>query len=168
MESELLSAALEREHREIDEGLAAFTSALADGALAATALRTEPLTRAVSGLRRHIYLEEKFLFPPLREAGMVAPIFVMVREHGQMWTTLDALDAEITNAATTASVLQICSELEAQLEDHNSKEEQIVYPQTERVLTAPASAELRAFLDSGMMPTGWVCEAAQAREGQNR
>jgi len=26
-----------------------------------------------------------FLFPPLRDAGMVAPVFVMLREHGQMW-----------------------------------------------------------------------------------
>ena len=63
MESETLGAALEREHREIDGGIEAFIEGLPEGKD-----QTEPLLRSVNGLRRHIYLEEEFLFPPLREA----------------------------------------------------------------------------------------------------
>src|SRR5690554_5908558 len=77
-----LAAALEREHREIDDGLEIF-SAGGEG----TDERREALERAIRALRRHIYLEEEFLFPPLREAGLVAPIFVMLREHAQIWAT---------------------------------------------------------------------------------
>lgn len=59
MEIESLAAALEREHHEIDAGIAAFTAAPGDW---------QPLARAIRALRRHIYLEEEFLFPLLREA----------------------------------------------------------------------------------------------------
>lgn len=43
------------------------------------------------GLRRYIYLEEAFVFPPIRKAGMIMPIFVMTREHGELWRTTDFL-----------------------------------------------------------------------------
>ena len=49
METEGLAAALEREHREIDEGIAAFTTSPGD---------PQPLAHAIRALRRHIYLEE--------------------------------------------------------------------------------------------------------------
>ena len=89
MATNTLAAALEHEHREIDEGIETFTSGRANGAA-----YSRPSTRAIrDALRRHIYLEEEFLFPPLRVAGMIAPIFVMLREHGEMWKTLDALEA---------------------------------------------------------------------------
>jgi hypothetical protein len=69
--------ALEREHREVDEGIEAF----ADGPPAGQRDR-KPLIRAIHALRRHIYLEEVFLSPPLRAAGLVAPVLVMLREYG--------------------------------------------------------------------------------------
>ncbi|HET7045217.1 MAG TPA: hemerythrin domain-containing protein, partial [Gaiellaceae bacterium] len=56
-----LAAALEREHREIDAGIEAF-----DVESAENGGRVESLTGAISALRRHIYLEEAFLFPALR------------------------------------------------------------------------------------------------------
>lgn len=155
---ETVAAALEREHHEIDEGIESFSAGLATGEGAA-----RPLTRAMAALRRHIYLEEAFLFPPLRAAGLIAPVFVMVREHGQMWTTLDALDAELhhgaVNAALPESVAGLLCDLQQQLTAHNAKEEQILYPQADQVLTASATDELRALLDTGRIPDGWVCQA---------
>lgn len=152
-----LGAALEREHREIDEGIEEFRSGLAAGVR-----KTEPLTRAAGALRRHIYLEEEFLFPPLRAAGLMAPLFVMVREHGEMWRTLDTLQAKLADGSASAPVLDTCGQLVAGLESHNSKEEAIIYPQADVVLSASVTAELRAFLDSGSMPDGWVCQGAQS------
>jgi regulator of cell morphogenesis and NO signaling len=151
MQEITLSAALEREHRQIDEEIAAFTAGPDGG--------TEHLTRAMEALRRHIYLEEQFLFPPLREAGLMAPIFVMLREHGQMWTTMAALDADL---AAGAAVAEGCRELSAQLEAHNSKEEPIIYPQADTVLAGTAADELRALMASGHTPDGWVCSGARS------
>jgi iron-sulfur cluster repair protein YtfE (RIC family) len=157
-----LADALEREHRDIDGGIEAFTDRLADGVN-----DDEPLRRAMAGLRRHIYLEEEFLFPPLREAGMVMPIFVMLREHGNLWDSMDQLDALLTpEAGTDASVLlEKCRELLAKLDMHNSKEEPIIYPQADVVPSGEANAKMKDFLASGSMPQGWVCAKASAGRG---
>lgn len=69
------------------------------------------------------------------------------------------MDASL--AQGDASVASTCDRLLAQLERHNSKEEPILYPQADAVLSAPASAELRDFIASGRMPDGWVCERAR-------
>jgi regulator of cell morphogenesis and NO signaling len=150
-----LALALEREHREIDRGIQAFLVGQADGRA-----QTEPLTHAIDALRRHIFLEEEFLFPPLREAGLVAPIFVMLREHGEIWDALDVIATEMGAGAARSTVDETCRALLAQLERHNSKEEPIIYSQADAVLTAAASAGLKAFLAAGRFPEGWVCARA--------
>lgn len=156
MDVETVAAALEREHHEIDAGVEAFMAKLADGEP-----DHEPLARAVAALRRHIYLEEEVLFPPLRAAGLIAPVFVMVREHGQMWQTLDKLDTETAGGLVPASVVGLLRDLQDQLRVHNPKEEQILYPQADQALTETATAELRALLDAGRLPEGWVCQAVR-------
>ena len=148
METGSLAAALEREHHEIDEQIAAFTAAPGD---------RQPLTRAIRALRRHIYLEEEFLFPLLREAepGLAAPVFVMLREHAQIWGTLDSL--ERATDAGTGTGLALCKRMTGQLVHHNLKEEKILYPRADEALPAAAAGQLRAFLGSGELPGGWVC-----------
>ncbi|QKW38742.1 hemerythrin domain-containing protein [Actinomadura sp. NAK00032] len=148
MEIESLAAALEREHHEIDEGIEAFTAEPVGGKR-----EREPLVRAVRALRRHIYLEEEFLFPALHAAGLMAPVMVMLREHAEMWGTLDALD----EAADDDAALTLCRRLNVQLLHHNMKEEKILYPELERVVPAPQEERLRAFLRTGEMPADWVC-----------
>ena len=92
----LLSVVLQREHHEIDSGIAAFIEKLDGGCV-----QPEPLSAALEALRRHIYLEETILFPPIREAGMIMPIFVMMREHGELWRTMGALTDLIVDRADT-------------------------------------------------------------------
>lgn len=154
MVEERLAVALEREHREIDAGFEAFASGEGEAATAA-------LTAAAEALRRHIYLEEEFLFPALREAGMVAPVFVMLREHGEMWRALDAIDAELETHGAGPSFHPLLAELGRRLEAHNVKEEAILYPQADTVLDPAAAADLASFLRSGRTPDGWVCELAR-------
>ncbi len=151
-----LAQALEREHREIDEGIEAFTSGLVVGKV-----DPGPLVEAVSALRRHIYLEEAFLFPPLREAGMVMPVLVMEREHGEMWALLDQLDAEVAADPASERVASLCSTLVPRLASHNVKEETILYPPADTMLGEPERAHLGEFIDSGRMPPGWVCAGAR-------
>ncbi len=156
MELATLGQALETEHRQIDGGIEAFIAALGtdDGADPA------PLTAALSGLRRHIYLEEEFLFPPLKAAGLMGPIFVMLREHGMLWRQMDELEGAISSAANESVLRQSCMELLSLLSDHNSKEEPIIYTQADDILGTAASDELLEFLDRGTTPEGWVAGAA--------
>jgi iron-sulfur cluster repair protein YtfE (RIC family) len=155
MAEQTLASALEREHREIDAGIDEFVAGLESGTAA-----PGPMARAMAGLRRHIYLEEEFLFPPMRTGGLMAAIFVMVREHGQMWRLMDALDRQLADGSDPAAVLDTCQQLIGELKAHNPKEEQIIYPQADGALNGAASEELKAFLASGTMPDGWVCKGA--------
>ncbi|WP_231987846.1 hemerythrin domain-containing protein [Mycobacterium sp. 852002-51152_SCH6134967] len=146
--------ALEHEHREIDRAIEDFV-----GKLRAGVLETEVLTWALDKLRRHIYLEEVIVFPPIREAGMVMPIFVMMREHGQLWRTMDTLDGLLV-ASDTDRIEAACGVLLDQLHEHNSKEEPIIYPHIDIDLTAHMRAELTRSVESGRAPGGWVCRHA--------
>ena len=151
MTQETLSAALEREHREIDTGVEEFLDDTSDAA---------PLVRAMQALRRHIYLEEAFLFPPLREGGLSMPIFVMQREHGELWDTMDELEELLEDEAGPAATADLSRHLLEQLDRHNSKEEPVIYPHADAALPAETAEQLRAFLDSGWLPDGWVCAHA--------
>lgn len=155
MSTETLADALEREHHEIDAGIEEFVAAQSAGDV-----ELHTLTRAMDALRRHIYLEEELVFPPLRASGLFAAIMVMLREHGEIWTVMDALESEVATDPTGTAVRERCAELVALLEAHNAKEEPIIYPQTDATLGAEAAATLREFLDSGTMPEGWVCAKA--------
>lgn len=149
MSQESLSAALEREHREIDHGIAAFLTGPGEAAA---------LARATAALRRHIYLEEEFLFPPLRDGGLSMPIFVMMREHGAVWDTMDELDALLAKGTQDDAVAATGQDLLARLARHNAKEEPVIYPQADHGLTEAATAALRDFMETGQLPQGWVCE----------
>lgn len=152
---EALSVALKREHREIDSGIATFVETLDEGCV-----RREPLMLALDALRRHIYAEETFLFPPIRKAGMVMPVFVMMREHGQLWRTMDALTDQLAGGADNAQLRQTCSQLLTQLDQHNAKEEPVIYPHADTDLPAPVNSELAQFLETGQTPLNWVCQQA--------
>lgn len=150
MGTESLAAALEREHQEIDAGIAAFTAFPGD---------PQPLALAIGALHRHIYLEEEFLFPLLGEAdpALRAPVFVMLREHAQIWAVLDALEREPGGGTGRA----LCRQLASQLLHHNLKEERVLYPRADDVLSPAAAGRLRAFLGTGELPEGWVCVKAR-------
>lgn len=149
-----LANALTREHHEIDAGVEAYLAVLDSGGDVA------PLRAAMDALRRHIYLEERFLFPPLREAGMMMPIMVMLREHGELWRAMDTLEEALASAGDAGALRTQCQALLALLDRHNSKEEPIVYPRADADLTEFQRAQLTQFLAAGTFPDGWVCEKA--------
>ncbi|MDP7736471.1 hemerythrin domain-containing protein [Mycobacterium paragordonae] len=155
MSSLTLSAELTREHREIDVALEAFIEKLDCGSV-----QHELLTETLDALRRHIYLEEVFLFPPLRDAGIVMPIFVMMREHGQLWRTMDALTDLLADGNDSSRLRDTCMQLLDQLLQHNSKEEPVIYPNSDTDLPPQTSAELGRFIETGRAPDGWICQQA--------
>jgi hemerythrin-like domain-containing protein len=156
VEKKTLAAALEKEHRAIDGGIEEYTEGLNNGMTDSL-----PLTRSMNGLRRHIYLEEMFLFPPMRAHGTaVMALMVMLREHGQLWDAMDGLEKQLAEAADADAQLKACRDLLVLLDKHNSKEEPVIYAQADDVLSAEATGELAAFIAEGVLPDGWKCENA--------
>lgn len=158
-----LASALEREHRQINEGIGSFTS----GSHAGDAL---PLSSAIQALRRHIFLEEEFLFPPLRDGapGLSTTVLLMLREHGQLWDVLDQLEREIITDRNGKATLALCDRLVAVLSPHHLKEEQSLYAAADHLLTRPAEVRLRGFLSYARLPEGWTCEKAKNRGSRSR
>lgn len=152
-----LSKDLEREHLEIDQGIELFASGLGPGDPNVAALGA-----ALDQLRRHIYFEEERLFPPLQQAGLVPPLFVMRREHGEMWMTMVALAAAVVpGASDTTRLRELVDRLVGQLQEHNTKEEMIVYPAAEEMIAPAILEDLAEGLPEVELPPGWVCEAAR-------
>lgn len=139
------------EHRAIDAEIERFLDAPDDGAALRTALDT---------LRRHIYLEEKFMFPPLRAAGLMMPIMVMIREHGEMWRLMDMLTAELADGRDPGRLRGTLAELTDLLERHNSKEEPVIYPHADHDMPPQSLTKLLKFLETGRTPDDWVCQQA--------
>lgn len=143
---------LTREHREIDDAIEIFIEKLDCGSV-----QHELLSETLEALRRHIYLEEVILFPPLRDAGIVMPIFVMMREHGQLWRTMDTL-TDLADGNDTRRLRDTCTQLLDNLLQHNSKEEPVIYPNADTDLPPQTIAELSRFIETGRAPDGWVCQ----------
>ncbi|MCV7384543.1 hemerythrin domain-containing protein [Mycolicibacter longobardus] len=152
-----LSRALEREHRQVAAGIGAFLEKLDGGSVDADALRT---TLAV--LRRHIYLEEQLLFPPISQGAQMMAVFGMILGHGEIWRTMSALDDLAGAGADHDTLRGVCRRLLALLADHNQVEEPVIYPVADTGLAPEKAAELAEFLATGRMPDGWMCAKATA------
>ncbi|HVU60716.1 MAG TPA: hemerythrin domain-containing protein [Mycobacteriales bacterium] len=149
--TEPLSVAFEHEHRAIDEDILAVVNGPADP------VRRQALVAAAQVLRRHIYAEEELMFPALRDAGLIGPVLVMLREHAEMWPLLDNVEQLATDGEAPA-LQEACSSLLDLLARHNPKEEAILYPQVDDLLTPATAATLRQLLLAGELPTGWRCQ----------
>ena len=140
-------AALEREHQEVDAGLAYF---VAHGIAGAPQLRT-----ALAALRRHIFVEEECLFPMLHDPALRMPLFVMHTEHRDLWRTMDEIDAALDGEGSSDRLPALGRTLLAQLDRHNSKEEPIIYAHAATSLPAEAAASLSETIATVRVPAGW-------------
>src|SRR5699024_8061481 len=133
-EAATLAAALEAEHRQIDAGIQAYAKGgdVAD------------VRASVTALRRHIWIEEELIFPRLVERGLQMPVFVMEREHGELWNMMDELSRQLDEDPATTT--ETCQQMLALLDAHNSKEEPILYPHIDEALGADEAQKLRAFM----------------------
>ena len=169
MRDESISAALIREHHEIDAGVEQFVARIEelgqtpsdDQIREAAAL----LADALSALRRHIYLEEEFVFPSLSDPSLQMAMLVMYREHGQIWRLMDQAQNQIAGHGAAVDVMATCKTMLAELERHNAKEEPIIYPHTDADLSREKQEQLARFLESGEMPAGWTCREASEPKG---
>lgn len=147
MDTVPLSTTLADQHRQIDHGVQGIVDG--HGGLGA-------LAASLALLRRHLYLEEAYLFPPLVKAGLAMPVFVMKREHGQMWPLLVSLSAACGTATPVAALHEPARQLFQLLRMHNTKEEQIVYTAADRL----HDAALAETIGQARAPDGWACATA--------
>lgn len=145
---------LTAEHRDIDRAIEAFVADVQAGTMTPAAIGT-----TLDLLRRHIWLEEEILFPPIAQAGLAMPIHVMLMEHGELWGLMDTLQAQAD--AGDDGILATCESLLALLERHNMKEEPVIYGR----IPADLEPEQLDALDEGLaagsvMPSGWTCTRA--------
>jgi regulator of cell morphogenesis and NO signaling len=152
-----ISAALMRQHREIGAAIEFFIEKLEGGST-----QTELVAAMLEALRRHIYLEEVFLFPPIREAGIVVPIIAMMREHGQLWATMESLTQLLTELEDSPRLKATCTQLLDQLHKHSFTEEPAIYLHANYELSASTSEELTRFVVTGRLPEGWICQRAKS------
>ncbi len=89
-----------------------------------------------SAMRRHFAMEEEILFPAIEaQTGMVnqGPTAVMRMEHEQMRGVLDQM-AQAAEAGDFQAVLDQGDTLLMLIQQHNIKEEGVLYPMADQVL----------------------------------
>ena len=114
------------DHRRCDE----LWAELEAGAGAAT------WTAFDQAMRAHFAMEEDVLFPALEQAtGMIdaGPTFVMRSEHQQMKSLLDTMGAA-ASAGDFDTVLDQGDSLLMLIQQHNMKEEHMLYPLADRAI----------------------------------
>ena len=151
MDTALPSKLLAVQHHQIDQGVAGIVDGSGTPATLSAALKL---------LRQHLYVEEAAMFPPLAKSGLTMPVFVMQREHGQMWPLITGLEAAGAAGAGIDALRTDAGKLLMLLKMHNPKEEQIVYSAADRYEPAHPEATLVAAMAAAHMPDGWVCANA--------
>ena len=103
--------------------------------------------------RRHLAMEEALLFPAVEAAtGIVdsGPTHVMRMEHEHMRAVLDQMAAAM-ESGDRQELLDQGDTLHILVQQHNVKEEGVLYPMAERALT-DQWPDLRAKLDAFELP----------------
>ena len=121
------------DHRDCDALWARLESTGEDGGPAAVEL----WERYDAAMRRHFAMEEEVLFPTFEQTtGMTGgPTMVMRAEHEQMRGLLDRM-TELAAAGDFEALLDEGDTLHLLVQQHNAKEEGILYPMAGQVLAA--------------------------------
>jgi len=143
---------LSNEHRCCDESFAATEEAAQTGDL--LRCRTD-FRQFQAAMEHHFEKEEAMLFPAFEQASgnTMGPTRVMRLEHRQMRETL----AEMDGALASGDLEDFLGQAETLLilmQQHNIKEEQILYPMCDQFLGGAVESVLQAMRDlPGRQPT---------------
>ncbi len=130
--SETIVQTMTEDHRRCDRLLARVESAAEGGS------RDEVATSArefIAAMEQHFQLEESSLFPALESAApfSAGPAGVMRMEHRQMRQLLEELEAAVA-AGDVQECLGVLETLHLAAQQHNAKEEAILYPMADQLL----------------------------------
>ena len=140
-----IGAAMTRDHTACDERFRAAEAAARDGDWVRAGRELDAFRAA---LERHLGVEEDALFPAFeRRTGMAnGPTGVMRAEHADMRELIDRLRAA-ASAMDADEFLGVADTLDVLMQQHNLKEEQVLYGLLDEALAGEAD-ELLAALES--------------------
>lgn len=132
---ETIPSYLTARHRHCDESFIAAESAVASSDWAKAGGQWQIFT---TDLEHHFQQEEQILFPEFENAtGMtMGPTQVMCAEHSQMRELLAEMDLALT-MQNKDQFLGLSETLMILMQQHNMKEEQMLYPMTQSHLPDP-------------------------------
>jgi iron-sulfur cluster repair protein YtfE (RIC family) len=130
-----LSTFMSTDHKACDDAFAIAEEAASSGNWNQA---TDAFNTFQSDMAQHFRMEEEVLFPSLISSGGPAgPVSVMLMEHAQMNELIEQMAASV--ASKDASEYGGLSEtLLIVMQQHNLKEEQILYPIADRFLAGQA------------------------------
>lgn len=128
---------MENDHRRCDELFAAAERLVAAGEWSAAA---DAYARFHGAIEHHFGMEEEELFPAFEAAtgSTMGPTQVMRMEHGQMRSLFERMRNALT-AKDGDTYLGASDTLLILMQQHNMKEEQMLYPMSEQVLNGGAA-----------------------------
>jgi iron-sulfur cluster repair protein YtfE (RIC family) len=142
------NAFFKEDHRACDDAWGAFEAALSAGDREGARKHWEKFHGM---MERHFRMEEEVLFPAIEDAtGMrgMGPVAVMRHEHAQMRALLAQM-VERARAGELDALLDDGDTLLMVIQQHNAKEEGILYPLADRVLAGDwptLAGRLRGYL----------------------
>ncbi len=129
---ETISSYMEKDHKRCDDFFADAEQAVSEQNWELAKGQFDRFHKAIS---RHFSMEEEELFPALEEAagGPMGPTQVMRMEHEQMRGLFAEMEKALA-AQDADAFLGAAETLLILMQQHNAKEEQIVYPLSDRLL----------------------------------
>jgi hemerythrin-like domain-containing protein len=102
--------------------------------------------RFIKAMDRHFAMEEQVLFPAFeaRTGNTMGPTEVMRMEHVQMRTLMDDMKAAV-EAGNDQDFLGLSETLNMIMQQHNIKEENMLYPMSDQALAANRDDIIRSM-----------------------
>jgi iron-sulfur cluster repair protein YtfE (RIC family) len=110
---------LEQDHREVEE---LFSKAESTSGAA----RQQVVTKIASALTLHTEVEERFVYPAMRDAGLGDLVSEAEQEHAEVKELVAQLE---TMDATTDDIDTLLAELKADVQHHVQEEETEAFPE---------------------------------------
>jgi iron-sulfur cluster repair protein YtfE (RIC family) len=128
----ILSSYMKADHRACDEAFANMENEVSDENWTNA---TKLFEAFASDLNHHFNMEEDVMFPAFeaREAGHCNPTPVMIMEHTQMRNVLKQLREDL-EAKNKEHFFGLSETLMMTMQQHNMKEEQMMYPMIDESL----------------------------------
>lgn len=131
------------DHRACDD---LFASAENAAALKNWEAARDLFGRFDAAIKHHLAMEEEVLFPAFeaRTGNAMGPTRVMRMEHEQMRTLLEDMARALTDADQN-SYLGLSETLNMLMQQHNLKEENMLYPMSDQVLSGEREGLIRSM-----------------------
>jgi len=143
-----ISAYMQQNHRDCDELFVRVEASASEGNWDDVARHFDDYNNSVE---RHLVMEEQVLFPAFEAAtgNTEGPTVIMRMEHEQMRGLLKVLKSCL-DSQDQQQFLGLTETLMMLTQQHNMKEEQMLYPMTDQALSDGAAvlAEMRAVGDA--------------------